>query len=644
MLLIVLYLQHTHMERKKISIIVKRSLLLWLLMFTCFFCRGQVGENNRVLETGDTNGMLFLTLCDDYNNKRISDEAFIRLADSLVRTGANSSALPMLLSTYKDIVWGKEKFAVKRPVYFYYMAVYNLNNRDYGGAVFYYRKTIELCNSFKQLRYWLRSYIGLTTIYTDIDDLGKLLDEYLKIAPAINYIINHLSSIPLTKEDLAEVSILLSHGQMAYAAKGAFDPALNNFRKLGRIWAFVNKTDTATLSEEDKVHVRFIGYQYIMARYAMNKLYRRPHDALNDLHAAVAYLSNANTPNEKDARLHIYSELAQFYLFVRNADSAAYYMHLFDDTRSMNNIGRLKKHEQEQRYYSHGFYAEWNEQKGDLSAALTEYKKSSAIRDSIYQAVMMDYYNSLYAKTQAAYDKDQLAKTEREKNKTERFNLILEIFILAVIVAGLLLFYRNKLKQRQAIINSKLNLARNIHDEIGPMLLYTKMLLKAESRSDGLSTYRPELETQISKTLEAVRMLAHELKSEEQYTLLSLSKYLHEQLKKNEKINGISYDLEINNLSQVLSLYQYDHLKKVASELIANTIKHADSDHIKLTIKASGKKLFLVYTDNGKGFSLNQDKGIGINNLEERVQQLKGFFRLENHFPEGYQVKIEIPL
>jgi len=611
------------------------GLLFWVLP-----AYAQPGEIGKLSSSPENEDAVVYKLCDDYNAQRITAAEFMVRADSLMVNAANRKSQPTLLALYKDVAWGSEQFNRLRIRYFFYSAVYELNNRNLGSAVFFYRKTLEHCSSVTDLRFFLRSYIGLLMINGEIGNAAKGVEEYRHVAPLVDYTCLHPEYWKM--EELAENAILLSYGASAYAQTGKIADSKKCFVQLEQLHRYADSVLPFLHSPEERKHAYFIGYKYFLTGYQFRVFYHDEKGALAAIRNAWNY-SKEQDENNNDAALYIYSTLAQFFLAQNKLDSAAYYIRLFD-VQSTNGTYRLKKHVQEQAYYLASLYADLNQAKGNLPQALFYARKASSIQDSIYQAMSLDYYNNLYAQTQAAYDKDQRIKTEIARSRTEHFNFLLELFIFIVIIAAVLLFYWNRLKQKQAIVRSKLTLARNIHDEIAPMLLYAKMLMKAESRKNGNMSIFPELDMQIGRTLEAVRMLAHELKSEEQYTIGDLSRFLQEQLKKNEKINGTDFFLSVEDGTQILSLYQFDHLKKIYAELIANTIKHAESTAISVGIRRTGTKLVLEYSDNGKGLNQRENKGIGLENIKERARQLKGTFLLNNNYPDGYKVILEIPL
>src|SRR5690606_13074521 len=77
---------------------------------------------------------------------------------------------------------------------------------------------------------------------------------------------------------------------------------------------------------------------------------------------------------------------------------------------------------------------------------------------------------------------------------------------LLLIGAVVIVFFISKKK----FLEYKLNLARNIHDEANPALLYAKTLARFERLKLGLEN-KTELESHIDDTMELLRSLSHDL-------------------------------------------------------------------------------------------------------------------------------------
>jgi signal transduction histidine kinase len=85
---------------------------------------------------------------------------------------------------------------------------------------------------------------------------------------------------------------------------------------------------------------------------------------------------------------------------------------------------------------------------------------------------------------------------------------------------------------------------------------------------------------------------------------------------------------------------------RLIQELLTNAIKHAEAIDIRLSLDQQDDSLFLLYTDNGKGFDYSQayqKRSFGLKNIETRAQMLHGSVVFETKPGHGLRVIIVIP-
>lgn len=72
-------------------------------------------------------------------------------------------------------------------------------------------------------------------------------------------------------------------------------------------------------------------------------------------------------------------------------------------------------------------------------------------------------------------------------------------------------------------------------------------------------------------------------------------------------------------------------LVRILQELFLNTYKHASASQIFLYLKVTRNFLTIIFRDNGKGFTIETKfKGIGLKNIELRVTNLNGNYKLKS--------------
>ena len=78
-------------------------------------------------------------------------------------------------------------------------------------------------------------------------------------------------------------------------------------------------------------------------------------------------------------------------------------------------------------------------------------------------------------------------------------------------------------------------------------------------------------------------------------------------------------------------------------ESIQNTQKHAQATSLVLQFSETRKALFLTISDNGEGFDAAVNKGgIGLKNMQERIEEINGVFFIESVLDQGTTIHIQI--
>lgn len=327
-----------------------------------------------------------------------------------------------------------------------------------------------------------------------------------------------------------------------------------------------------------------------------------------------------------------------YHLHYKNSDSAKHYLSKYEQSGAAEgnpyNQFLLQK-QRAQLYYNEGAYQK----------SADEFLNATLTLDSARSTLIKDVDEMLYAQAKAEEQQLLLDEANQKRNSTEKQLLIAGIIIATLVISGIFILQYNRRKQRNKFIDFKLNMARNIHDETGPALLYARTLAKAY-RTKQLAANNSELEKQIERTMEVIRHLSHDLKSDRLMTLSDLSQQTRAILDKLNPDNEFAFSLtEDIDKKQFISHLQFTQIRAILNECITNTIKHADFRNISIALWQKNNKFTITYQDDGKGWETRADEnGIGIKNMEERVVQLNGTFKLDNRYPYGYCLKVTVTL
>ncbi|MDD4969585.1 MAG: PAS domain S-box protein [Paludibacter sp.] len=201
----------------------------------------------------------------------------------------------------------------------------------------------------------------------------------------------------------------------------------------------------------------------------------------------------------------------------------------------------------------------------------------------------------------------------------------------------------------------KLQLAREIHDELGQILIAIKIdlgmmkqnVLKSIKSIDAenILTKFDNLFGLVDNTLNTTRKIMTDLRPEVLF-LIGFSeavKLYVNNFKERHKIiclfdNTVS-KLELNS-QQSVALY------RILQESLTNIAKHAKATRVKIHLDILDGKLIMKVKDNGIGFKTNQKNkpnSYGLLGMKERVYLLDGDLHIMSLPGEGTTIQVEIP-
>ena len=303
-------------------------------------------------------------------------------------------------------------------------------------------------------------------------------------------------------------------------------------------------------------------------------------------------------------------------------------------------------------------YAIVNSATGNYQEAYEFQRLGSLLRGEFYK----DRINNQILEQSARYDlffKEQKIREEQKKNGVNHRQIILLIIISITLSLAFVfsLFYfrlrrQGALKQKLigAVVETETNerrrIARDLHDGLGPVLSAINHYFQAylDAKPESREAIRSRLQTVISEAIDEVSRISHNISPHvlEKHGLMTALNNLLAPLMANEK-----YEISFNpgfdeRLDPKIELTVY----RCITELISNTLKHAEATKISLDIGYSDGKLAIRYSDNGKGFTASPAKrmGQGIPNITNRVESFGGTLSFVSSPDAGLSVDILMPL
>ena len=188
-------------------------------------------------------------------------------------------------------------------------------------------------------------------------------------------------------------------------------------------------------------------------------------------------------------------------------------------------------------------------------------------------------------------------------------------------------------------------IAQDLHDGLGGLLSTVRMKVKSISEQvEELAKIdvMGETEKLVTEACDEVRRISHDMMPA---SLMSLS--LKDALEDLISEREISLDIELRYTGpEALSEKVKVHTYRIIQEIVQNTQKHAQAKQLIIELMVESE-LKLMTIDDGKGFDYSHEKsavGIGLKNIESRVNYLGGTCEVASKQGEGTSFRIVIPI
>ncbi|GLB53504.1 hypothetical protein NBRC110019_25450 [Neptunitalea chrysea] len=200
-------------------------------------------------------------------------------------------------------------------------------------------------------------------------------------------------------------------------------------------------------------------------------------------------------------------------------------------------------------------------------------------------------------------------------------------------------------KERQRIAN-------DLHDNLGSLLSALKLnfntLGKREIQDNSSKKLFEKTEELINETYVQVRNISH-LKNLGVIGKEGLLIAVKKMAEKMSVINELEFSVIPFGLNNRLESSLEIVLFRMIQELCSNIIKHSRANEVNIYLtQHDNHQLNIIIEDDGVGFDpqlLNKESsGIGLKNIEKKVEQLGGTFTIDSSKNKGTTIIIDIPL
>jgi signal transduction histidine kinase len=193
------------------------------------------------------------------------------------------------------------------------------------------------------------------------------------------------------------------------------------------------------------------------------------------------------------------------------------------------------------------------------------------------------------------------------------------------------------------------SISRELHDEIGQAL--SGVLVEMANFSTlirvgnlgALAAKADEIKHEVENSINVVRNMALLLRPS-MLDDLGLVPALQWQAREVSKRGGIWVNLSADGVSEDLPEEHKTCVYRIVQEALHNCVQHSAAHHVNVRVRQEEHRLLLSIEDDGKGFHVSQDRGMGLLGIQERVSHLAGEFGVTSRPGQGTVLNVTLPL
>lgn len=222
---------------------------------------------------------------------------------------------------------------------------------------------------------------------------------------------------------------------------------------------------------------------------------------------------------------------------------------------------------------------------------------------------------------------------------------------LLLITAVIYFIFYIRLKNKEQLMETRMQLSRDLHDELGAnvssiQIMASMLHANADQNNPNLpfiqniKTYSKEISETINDIIWNVNPKFDTLEE----LSLRMKRYANTTL----EAAGIQCDFEIDALHEGQHINQTAkyHIYLIFKEIINNCAKYSAAKNAQITLKYEGSKYFFTFKDNGIGFDLDEAilKGNGLKNIQNRADKIDAKVSIIAEHGKGTYIQLILTL
>jgi len=226
-----------------------------------------------------------------------------------------------------------------------------------------------------------------------------------------------------------------------------------------------------------------------------------------------------------------------------------------------------------------------------------------------------------------------------------RFSILLSLIFLGYS------FYRYRIRQIYAVESVRKKIAADFHDEMGSTLtsisIYSDIALKQIDKDvNKTKSHLLDIGDKTRNIIISMNDMIWSVKPEND-SIEKLVAYIKEYVipLAEAKETRVIFNIDEQLLNVKLDMVKRKNLYFILKESLNNAIKYSNAQQLYIIFLKENKHLKISIVDDGIGFDFNKIKfGNGLNNIQRRVDEMKGQIRIQSYIEKGTHITIEVKI
>lgn len=235
-------------------------------------------------------------------------------------------------------------------------------------------------------------------------------------------------------------------------------------------------------------------------------------------------------------------------------------------------------------------------------------------------ACLLQYYNEEIQKTKIQFHKYRDDSVESSLSLKEKHNALLA---------------QQDYEIHVATLTERNRIAREIHDNVGHLLTSSILqtgALQVINQDDGLNSSLQNLSDTLNTAMTSVRNSVHDLHEESLDMKRALTNLLN-------SITDLEREFDYEVQEEPAKEIRYAFIA-ISKEAVNNVHKHSNATQIQIRVREHPAFYQLMIADNGTDIGPIQNTGIGLENMQERIEKLGGNIHFSTE--HGFCISISV--